>query len=66
MKQQIKKYSDQYTWDFIESDTEYEKSFTHILGGEKEKPGILYHKKTPNMASQNYETKIFKTNKKKT
>ena len=39
------------------------KSFPHILGKSKEKPGELCHKTPPNMAPQIYATKIFETKK---
>ena len=39
------------------------KLFPYILGRGKEKPGRLFHKTLPNMAPQNNETKIFKSNK---
>ena len=41
------------------------KSFPHIKGGGKEKSGGLCHKTPLNLAPQNDETKIFKSNKKR-
>ena len=40
------------------------KSFPHILGRRKEKPGGLCHKTPSNMSAQKYEAKVFETNKK--
>ena len=38
----------------------------HIMGGRKEKHSRLFYQTPPNLAPQNYGTKIFETNKKYT
>ena len=40
------------------------KSCPHIMGRKKEQPGGISYHKPPNLASKNYVTNIFKTNKK--